>query len=191
MSLLFPCGVVVTGDRRRSIPTVPPSLRREPMGGDAVATWLRRCGVALLLIMLTAGMLGTFGQRVSVTAREAGGLRMEVAVTTTTRSGLPQHLTARISAVEGALPSSVEIRLPRSWLELLDQHAITPAPDQEWVQDEQTVWTFERADGAQELVVALDARIQVDAWGVQRGWLEVATPTALGPRIRWTTLIWP
>lgn len=74
---------------------------------------------------------------------------------------------------------------------MLDQHAITPAPDQEWVQDEQTVWTFERADGAQELVVALDARIQVDAWGVQRGWLEVATPTALGPRIRWTTLIWP
>lgn len=167
--------------------TVPPELRAHRPGPP----WAQRIAIAGLVVFLLAGVLGAFGLTSQEVTDEVRGLRLEVVVPHTTRAGLPLRVEWRLTSTDGPLPQEVQLRSRAAWFDLTDLHGLWPAPEEEWQDGDWVIWTFRPPAGSRELLLGLDARVQVDVQGREAGATEVVADGRPGPAVSWTTTIWP
>jgi hypothetical protein len=58
------------------------------------------------------------------------------------------------------LPSEVALRITSSYLDILDENGIDPAPTDTYRDERDTTWTFSVPEGEDVLVVDFDVRIE-------------------------------
>ena len=99
-----------------------------------------RVGWALMLGVLTAGMLGLLGEGwLSQTSTDVVGGRLRVDYERIARHGSPA--TLRVALAPGAVPTGVAVVwMDRDYLEGVDVQGIEPQPDASWVARDRVVF---------------------------------------------------
>jgi hypothetical protein len=122
---------------------------------------IRVGSLAFLGMVLVAGGLGLLGVRSASAVATLNGYTLEVTHAITTRPGLATPFELRVATDDGApLPREVTIRVESAYLAMFDENRFHPEPVSSFRTDRWTWWTFEVPDGAQEMSVGLDARLE-------------------------------
>ncbi len=123
--------------------------------------------MGFLGVVLVAGGLGLLGVRSASAVASLNGYTLEVTHAAMTRPGLASPFEVRIATGDGSqLPPTVTIRIESAYLAMFDENGLHPDPVSSFRNQRWTWWTFEVPDGAQEISVSLDARLEP---GVQSG----------------------
>lgn len=128
---------------------------------------MRLVAMALIGAIALAGVLGFLGVRTSVASSTGSGVSLRVGHASIARPGLAVPFSITIASTNGAsLASAVTTRVDSHYLEMFDENGLDPAPSFSFRTREWTWWTFEVPDGATELEVSFDARIEPAVqWG--------------------------
>jgi hypothetical protein len=121
---------------------------------------IRAVAVLLVVVIVAAAALGFLGVRSHTVSNTAGGYRLDVRYGRIARPGLPVPFVVTVRAGEGSLPSEVALRISSSYLDVLDENGLDPAPTDTFRDDRDTTWTFSVPDDAAVLVVDFDVRIE-------------------------------
>lgn len=141
--------------------TVDPSETETISAARRDRRWRRLVVIAVVAVVLL-GIAGVLGARSGTVTAAGGGYELTVTYPAMTRAGLPANWELRLRRIDGAeLPSEVRIASVPDYFEIFDQNGFSPAPGEEW-QDSSLEWVYAPPEGATELVVSLDARLQPD-----------------------------
>jgi hypothetical protein len=132
-----------------------------PEGRMLRARWLRRGGIGLLVLMVSAGAIGLFGIRSATVSASAAGYDMSLEYPATDRPGQPIHWALTVHRL-GGFGGPVDIAITQPYLDLLDMNDIEPAPSSSITSGGFVVWTFDKPEG-DLLRVTIDGSIQLDA----------------------------
>jgi hypothetical protein len=141
-------------DRRR----VTPGLRT------------RRAFVALLALVILAGLLGLFGVHSrSVAARGRDGEVLAVHYASIARAGLstPFQITVHDP---GGFDGPVVLAVSRDYLDLFDVNSVNPQPDSERGNPDNVVWRFDTPHNS-TFVVSVDLEVQSSRHFGQSGYV--------------------
>ena len=108
--------------------------------GRAWFAWIRRALLALLALVLLAGLLNLFGQRPSTSTAKASAARLQVYAPTRVRGGLVYAARFRIDAVRDLKDAALE--LDPGWVEQYTFNGTAPQPETEGSDDGTLVFTF-------------------------------------------------
>lgn len=133
---------------------------------------LRRLGLALLAMLVLAGVLGRLGVRTATDHGADGGLEVSLARATIARPALPVPYRLTVNR-PGGFAEDVEVRISTSYLAALDENGRNPEPARSASDADETIWWFSPPDG-DVLTVWLDTRIDP---GVQ--WRREGTTTVV------------
>jgi hypothetical protein len=145
-------GLDAAGERR---PTVRLGAdRRESTPG----LWTRRAFIALLCVIVLAGLLGLFGVHSRTVSAKGSGATLDVHYASIARAGLstPFDITVR---QPGGFDGPVVLAVSRNYLELFDINSVNPQPDSETGNTANVVWHYDKPSGS-TLVVSVDLSVQ-------------------------------
>jgi hypothetical protein len=147
----------------------------ETIAGARTDRRWRRLVVVAVAALVLLGIAGVLGARSGTVTDVGGGYELTVTYPEMSRAGLPANWELRLKRVDGAeLPSEVRIASVPGYFGIFDQNGFSPAPSEEW-QDSSLVWVYAPPEGATELVVSLDARLQPDIHRGRSGRTAVVT----------------
>lgn len=142
-------------------------------------------GLFFLGAVLLGGVGGVFGT--TRTESESGhGVRLEVSSPRTTRSGLPLDLDVEVSSDSG-LPRRLTLTLSSSYVDLIDELSVVPAPRSQRTAPGRLVVEVETEPGRRSAEIRVKGRVSPSARGMHRGLLQVDG----GPAVRLSTFVWP
>lgn len=133
---------------------------------EATPLWIRRekrlnlVSFGLVLLVVLVAMLGLVGVRTSTASDISPDVELEVLHSSITRPGLATPFAVTIRSREGSLPESVTVRVDSGYLDIFDEHGLTPSPARSHSNADWTWWTFQLPGGSEELTVTLDARLE-------------------------------
>ncbi|CAN7270604.1 hypothetical protein [Knoellia sp. LjRoot47] len=122
-----------------------------------------RTGLAIVVLIVVAGMAGLLGPRTSTETASAGGWRLTVEHASITRSGQPAPLHLRVEHAEG-FTQPVQIALCDGLFDHLDFQNWYPNPSAETSSPGRLLYEFDPPSGS-VLEVSLDARAAPGQWG--------------------------
>lgn len=137
--------------------TVPGDTR----SGASPDVTLRAALLVALVVLLSASALGWLGVSARTASATGDGFRLVVTYASVTRPGLATPFGFRLTRTDGSgLPERVSFEVDAAYLSMFDQNSLDPMPvashaDERWV-----IWTFDVPEGARELTVELDARLE-------------------------------
>lgn len=169
----------MAGSQREDTSAIPP----DDSGTNGYETALRVAAVCLITVIVVAGLVGLLGVRTSVATAVGDGISVSVGHASITRAGLATPLSILVESVDGSpLPGTLTTRVGADYMELFDENGIDPEPTSTFRNRQWTWWTFEVPDGAPELEISFDARLEPAVqWGrsstaaVEVGGVEVAS----------------
>lgn len=128
-----------------------------PTAGDRR---LRAVGLGVVLAVVLLSAAGMTGVRTTTASVSSSRFDLEVLHASIARPGLATPFSMTVRSREGPLPETVTVRVDAGYLEMFDEHGLTPTPitthnDPDW-----TWWTFEVPEGSEALTVSLDARLE-------------------------------
>lgn len=126
-------------------------------GGLARSRAGRRVIVAALALLVLAGATSLLGPRTQTHRANAGGHELTVTAPATTRSGLSHTLEITVRRA-GGFDGPVTLAVDPAYLDLFDQHGITPQPSTQTASPQRVLWEVDPPPG-DTLMVVLDARI--------------------------------
>ena len=128
---------------------------------------VRYGSMAVILVLVLAGLAGFLGVRMSSTAASGNGLSLTVDHASITRPGLATPFSLVIESTNGSpLPPSVTTRVDSAYLAIFDENGLDPDPAASFQSEEWTWWEFEVPDGSSVLEVSFDARLEPAVqWG--------------------------
>ncbi len=137
---------------RRTVPD-DPGLTASRRGAIA-----RRLILAVLVLIVIAGLTNQLGVRSDTVSASEGGLAVELQYADRARGGLavPWNLTIRR---EDGFSGQVIVETDGPYLTALDLNAIHPEPAEMTGSGETVVWEYDPPPG-EELVIQLDVRIE-------------------------------
>jgi hypothetical protein len=111
-------------DEHPNSSTVPdePSFRRVRR-----AQWGRRVLLAILAVILIAGLIGLLGIRTRTTEANANGYELQVNYASIARPGVEVPFDVQVQR-DGGFPTGVTLAVPSSYLSALDAHSPQPEP---------------------------------------------------------------
>lgn len=130
------------------------------------ATWLRRAFLALVAVVVLAGIFGVFGVRSrTLTARSTDGrTTLQVTYAQVARAGLDVPFDIVVHRV-GGFHGDLVLELSSHYLDLFDESAVEPQPDRETSTSSTTRWHFS-APPTDTFTVAVDLQVQKGRhWG--------------------------
>jgi hypothetical protein len=150
----------------RSLPTVLFPEREELPGlpvlsrpGDVRRAVRRhRAAMAVVALLLVAGLSGWLGVRSTTSRAVDAGVELEVLHAAVSRPGLATPFEVRVRR-DGGFDGPVRVAVPADYLALLDVSAVQPTPTSETTRDGQVVWELDRPEG-EVLQVAVDGRVE-------------------------------
>lgn len=163
-----------------------------PLDRARAGLWGRRATIAVVALLVAAGLLGVLGDRVATATASGGGLDLEVTHSAVTRGGLAVVWEARIATTDGRpLPPSFDVVSTAAWFGLADEHGLDPEPTGSWQDGDRISWTFAPPEGASSLTITFDGRVQPGArWGHPGGTSVVVDGTPLA-EVRYATVVLP
>ena len=132
---------------------------------------LRRLFMVALLVFLLLGLLNVFGVRTRETSGAGAGWELSVRYASVTRPGLATPWSVQVRR-PGGFSGSVRVATTEEYLDLFDQNDLSPDPTSATSDGQRTIWEFEAPDGAEEMTISLDARVEP---GVQLTGVEATT----------------
>jgi hypothetical protein len=136
--------------------TVPPPPEERWIRFERV---LRAVTVVVLTGIVLAASMGRLGVQ-TATARAANSeLAVEVEHARVARPGLAAPLVVTVSAERGALPPTIVIEVPTSYLAIYDEHSIHPWPARESSTAAAVRWEVEVEPEQDRARVTIDGRI--------------------------------
>ena len=130
--------------------------------------------VALGLFLLL-GALGLYGVRTRTVTAAGGGYELSVTYGSVSRPGLATPWSFEVRRA-GGFPDGVTVAVTSSYFDAFDENGLGPAPAEETVDGDLTIWRFSPTR-SETLSVSFDARIEP---GVQlttvKGELSVLGP---------------
>ncbi len=130
--------------------------------------WTRYAGLALLLALLTAAVVGLLGPRTGHVADAQGDWSLAVAYPQITRAGQPAPLSLTVSRSTG-LGDTIRIRLCDALFDQLDFQAWYPSPSGETADGPWIYYDFDPPPSDERLEVTLDARSAPGPLGSRTG----------------------
>src|SRR4051794_10013205 len=126
---------------------------------DVVGAWWRRVFMALLALVVAAGMAGLLGVRNGTAEASEAGWSLRVEYAATARAGLdvPFVMTVRHT---GGFGKEVTLALTGTYLDIFETQGFHPTPSDESRDGETLFLTFNAPPAGETLVVAYDAYIQ-------------------------------
>jgi|tagenome__1003787_1003787.scaffolds.fasta_scaffold20144492_2 hypothetical protein len=106
----------------------------------------RRAGTTVLVLILLAALGGWFGLRTATKQASQGAVTTRLHYAQITRRGVDTPWDLDVNR-QGGLGDDVTVRVSLSYLDLLDQHAISPQPDTESTSGDMIEWTFSKPPG--------------------------------------------
>jgi len=132
--------------------------------------WARRAFIALLALVVIAGLVGLFGVHSrSVAARGRGGEVLAVHYASIARAGLstPFQITVHDP---GGFDGPVVLAVSRDYLDLFDVNSVNPQPDSERGNPANVVWQFDTPHNS-TFVVSVDLQVQSSRHFGQSGYV--------------------
>ncbi len=155
-----------TEPERDGFPTVDPETM-ESLPAARRGRVGRRIAVTLVGLVVLMGAGNMLGNTVETARAAGGGFEIALHHPGMARAGLSANWEATIRRLDGeSLPSRLELVSDRRYFDLFDENGFSPTPLEEWQESDRVTWVFRPPDGATELTVSLDARLQPD---VHRG----------------------
>jgi len=106
----------------------------------------RRAGTAVLVLLVLAALGGVFGMRSATKHASEGSVTTQLHYAAITRRGVDTPWALDVSRKSG-FSDDVTVRLSLSYLDLLDQHGVSPQPDSESTSGDMIEWTFSKPAG--------------------------------------------
>lgn len=160
------------GADRTSIPTEP---QPADIPRQVRARAARRVFVVALGLFLLLGALGFYGVRTRTVTASGGGYELSVKHGSVSRPGLATPWSFEVRRA-GGFPDGLTVAVTSSYFDAFDENGLGPAPVEETVDGDLTIWRFSPTR-SETLSVSFDARIEP---GVQlttaRGELSVLGP---------------
>jgi hypothetical protein len=120
---------------------------------------VRRGALAVLGLVLIAGLLGLFGVHTrEVSAQGLDGYELTVRYADRARPGLAAPWSVEVRRAEG-FDTSFTIATTAAYFDLFDENGLDPEPASATVDGEMLLWEFEPPEG-QVLELSFDARIE-------------------------------
>jgi hypothetical protein len=170
-----------------------PTADLEPdPGAGRRAIWWRRAFLALLAIIVVAGLFEMFGVRSrTVTARSAdGSVELSVRYAQVARAGLDVPFDVTVHR-DGGFDGDVVLSMSNDYLGLFDRNALDPEPSHATSTPDTTTWTFD-APAGDTFTLSIDMQVQSSRhWG-RTGEVDVLDASgATEVRARFTTWLAP
>lgn len=143
------------------------TLPSDASGTDGWEDAVRLIAMSLILAVMVAGGLGLLGVRGSVASANGDGISVFINHASVTRAGLATPFSMTIEGRDGLpLPPTLTTRVSSDYLSMFDENGLEPEPTSSFQNGDWTWWTFDVPEGATELVVSLDARLEPAVqWG--------------------------
>lgn len=143
------------------------AIPSEDSGTNESERVLRIISLSLITLLVAAGLIGLLGVRSSLATVSAEGISLSVEHAAVTRAGLATPFGLVIESTDGSpLPQTLTTRVGAKYLALFDENGLDPEPTRSFQSSDWTWWTFEVPDGASELEVSFDARLEPAVqWG--------------------------
>jgi hypothetical protein len=149
------------------------------------ARWWRRGALALLAVLVLAGLLGVLGVRKATVTAESAGYRLRVVYPAITRPGLAVVWQIDLERA-GGFEGDVELAVDGRYFELFDENSLDPEPSESRSAGETELWTFTQPEG-DRLVIDFDARVS-PTWQLQaQGSVAVREGSVDVVQVRFTT----
>ena len=117
--------------------------------------------LAVILVLVVAGVLGFLGIRNSSATASGNGLSLTVDHASITRPGLATPFALVIESTDGSpLPPLLTTRVDSAYLAMFDENGLDPDPVSSFQSKVWTWWEFEVPEGASLLEVSFDARLE-------------------------------
>jgi hypothetical protein len=170
-----------------SIPTRPEDVAHEDL---VRARRYRRVGLALLGLVVGAGLLNLLGVRREVATAEAEGYRLSVQYTRVTRPGLASTWAVEVTH-PGGFEEPVTLATNADYFDRFDFNQFYPEPSTTASRGDVVLLTFEEIEG-ERLVVRFDGR-ETPAYVFDL--VEASTALEVGGReivrVDYTTVVMP
>jgi hypothetical protein len=121
---------------------------------------IRAAAVVLVVGIVAAAAVGLLGVRSHTVSSTTGGYRLDVRYARIARPGLPVPFVITVRSLDGSLPAELALRVTSSYLDVLDENGLDPAPTDTYRDDGDTTWTFSVPGDEDVLVVDFDVRIE-------------------------------
>jgi hypothetical protein len=147
----------MTGSDKEEISTIP----SEDSGTYGWESAVRYGSLAVILLLVLAGLTGFLGVRTTSATASGDGLSLTVDHASITRPGLATPFSLVVESTDGSpLPPSLTTRVDSAYLAMFDENGLDPEPTSSFQSEEWTWWEFEVPDGAAVLEVSFDARLE-------------------------------
>lgn len=158
---------------RKSIPTAPDAT---DVGRQVRARIGRRIFAVALGLFLLMGAAGFYGVRKASQSASGGGYELTVEYARISRPGLATPWSFEVRRA-GGFPEGLTVAVTSSYFDAFDENGLGPAPEQEWADEERTIWRFGPSP-AETMSVSFDARVEP---GVQLTTLKGELAVLAGP----------
>jgi hypothetical protein len=128
--------------------------------------WFRRLFLALLAIVVLAGLVGVFGVRSREVSAQSpsGGVTLAVTYAQSARAGLDVPFEIEVHR-DGGFDDDVVLLVSSDYLDLFNRNSIDPQPDAETSTAHNTRWEYD-APPTDTFVVTVDMEVQQGRhWG--------------------------
>jgi len=160
--------VQIEDPQTQSAPQRPTTDDVPPPGHtDRWGIWFRRAFLALLLVIVIAGVSGFLGVKSRTVQAHAkvGKTTLEVHYAQVARAGLDVPFEITVHRPGGFGDNPVVLAISSSYLELFNRSSVDPQPSSETADASHVQWTFDPPDGS-TLVVSVDMQVQFGRhWG--------------------------
>lgn len=157
--------------------------------GREARPWTRRALLALLAVVLAAGLANVFGQRPASSAAEAAEARLLLRAPARLRSGL--LFEARVTVEAGAELERAALVLDPGWLDGITVNTIEPAPIGEASRDGRLVLELGRVPAGDRHVLWLHMQVNPTTLGRRQADVVLEDGGRELARIERTLTIWP
>jgi hypothetical protein len=147
---------------------------------DAVSASSRRLRIAALIVLVvfvSAGLLGVFGVRSSTARGSDGPLTAEVEHAGVARAGLAMPFTISLQRA-GGFEGPVEVRVSTDYMSRIDEHGLDPEPDSVANDGEWLTWRWDEIEGDTH-EVDFDGRLEPGVHWRFGGAVQVRTASEL------------
>lgn len=143
------------------------TIPSEDSGTYSWESAVRFGSMAVILLLVLAGLVGYLGVRTGRAMASESGLSLTVDHASITRPGLATPFAMVIESTNGSpLPSTLTTRVGSEYLAMFDENGLEPEPSSSFQSEGWTWWEFEVPEGSSVLEVSFDARLEP---GVQWG----------------------
>jgi hypothetical protein len=128
-------------------------------GGHGWKKLLRRSAIAVLVLVVAAGMSGWLGVRTATVTHSGSGYQLTVEYPQVARAGLDTPWTVTVES-EGGFDSQVTLAVTSEWFSIFETQGLRPTPSAETSDATMTYFVLDPPPAGDTLTLDYDAYVQ-------------------------------